>query len=371
MPSLAKGQPNTAAGLNWYVSPGGVLTDADEIGFQILDMTEGSPGVQVFPETAGEWADVTEAPGHFGLGSYYAYDDELETGWTPEGSLGAHRIKWRWRTEAGLEYQSASEDFDVVAGGVGNSIDTYVTVQDIRRFGVTSEIMPDNEVLDAIKESQQLIERATRQWFTPREVTLVMDGNGLDILHLPVPIVGITSMKINGSEYALDPAYYHAYTGRLLPDDRKNPKIVLTPNGRGTGSVIYSSGSMSKFERGRRNQTIVGTFGYVEEDGTTPMAIKRAVRKMVLERVNMPIQYLGGTGEVETVAGVIIEEETDGHRRKYAQGSVAAISAKRRVGLMGLTQDPEVLETLRLYKGPQAISAVRGGYDVAFRYTYV
>jgi hypothetical protein len=240
----------------------------------------------------------------------------------------------------------------------------YVTLADVRGIGIPDTIATDDRVEDElIPLSTQVIDRVTRQWFEERSGTFELDGTQSDTLHLPVPIIEITEVRINSSSDALDASYYRVYNGRAAPsDDRRNPRIkLIAAQDRNifTAPILHDNARLL-FRKGRKNQTIVGTFGYVEADDTTPLLIKRAALKMIAYWVTNPIYTppggstsLGSTGGS---AGAVVEEETDGHRIKYADVSYA--SASTRPGLSGLIPDPEVHEILlKLYRAPITVAA--------------
>jgi len=278
MPRIRREEENTTDNINWFIKVGGVLTDMYLVEFQIFNIEGGLPGVQVFP--ASGWEDVTAAPGKFDTGSYYAYDNTNAQGWTPESDadLGTHRIYWRWKQFSGSSYQTGAEDFELLAKSVGAPAVTYITLDDVRALGLPDPPFTDADILDAIITWQLVLERACRQWFYERELTLLLDGNDRDTLHLPVPIVSVEHLKLNGSSDALSTELYKVYNGRLLPDDRRNPRIKLVHSSY--LSDIYLAPSMHGeliFQKGRQNQEIKGSWGYLEQDGATPAPIKRAL----------------------------------------------------------------------------------------------
>lgn len=119
MSALVRGSANTPANLNWFLTVAGVLTDADDIGFQILDPA----GVQVFPATPGDYEDVTAGGGRVSAGAYYAYDNTAVAGWTPpfDFELGTYTVRWRWRMTASSEYQTGAQLFTLLAESVGGA----------------------------------------------------------------------------------------------------------------------------------------------------------------------------------------------------------------------------------------------------------
>lgn len=210
----------------------------------------------------------------------------------------------------------------------------YVTLAEIRAFGIAEDDLGDAEALAMAEELSRLVDMITGQWFEPRTVTFKVDGTGSDALLLNVPIIEVTSLKINGSNIAADPSRYTAYTGRnAAQDDRLSPKILLGS----PGGLRRQPGSRNIFAPGRLNQEISGSFGWVEEDQSTPVAIKRAVLLMMRER--MLKAATGDSPEDEFVnLGPVIEEATDGHVRKWGMAHLAA----RKHFASAFTDDPEV-----------------------------
>lgn len=362
MPSIARGQENTTDRINWFVTINGVLADVYEIGFRILDISGGLPGTQIFPTTPGDFEDVTSAPGRFNVGSYYAYDNTGGTGWTPEltASLGDHRIEWRWKTFASSNYQLDAEDFTVLVESAGSSADTYITVQDIRDVGITVTMADDQTVLDTIAIWQEFIDRACRQWFNPRALTLQFDGTDSDTLHFGIPIISIDYVRLNNDPNNLNTDYYRVYSSRSYPDDRRNPRIKLVRSDefRDIYTAPLTWGEL-RFRKGRQNQTVKGTFGFTESDGSVPKLIQRALTKLVVEKLQNPIfhDYSTGPAPVPTpppIVGPMTMEKTDDHERRFGQSGGAI--ADRRPGLAGITDDQEILGIIKLYRAPLGIA---------------
>ncbi len=356
MPGIARGQENTESIINWFITVGGVLTDAWEVGYRIYDITGGLPGTQVFPTTPGDYETVTSAPGNFATGSYYAYDNANTRGWTPEltEAIGTHRIEWRWKISAGAPYQAGLEDFEVLVQSGGSSVDTYIAIQDVRDAGLLEADWDDATVLAAIEMWQAFLDRACRQWFVPKAMILQVDGTDSDALHFGVPIISIDYVKLNNDTAELNTDYYRVYTGRGYPDDRRNPRIKLVSGG---DFDIYtqpmSSGRM-KFRKGRQNQEIKGVFGFTEEDGSVPKMIKRALLKLVVEKLTRPVYGdIVGT-PAPPLVGAVIDEWTDGHKLK-TQAAGGEIKP-RAPGLIGITGDQEILDIIKLYKAPIGIA---------------
>lgn len=234
----------------------------------------------------------------------------------------------------------------------------YATLTDVREAGLDESVASDSAVLAAIVVWQRFIERATRQWFYPRAMQFRLDGTDSDTLHLAVPIIAVSELRINGDTTALDPTYYRVYNGFDYPDDRRNPRIKLIDT-LDHNLDIYTAPLRDGrlwFRKGRLNQYVDGMFGYVEEDGSTPALIRRAVLKLVIEKLATPL-YSGVSGAAPPppiITGVVTEEWTDGHRLKYATSGGEL--NPRPPGLSGVTNDPEVLGIIKLYKAPIGLS---------------
>lgn len=226
--------------------------------------------------------------------------------------------------------------------------DYYVTVQEIRDAGL-ADPPSDAEVQSQIGLWQSFLERATRQWFRPINLELYVDGNDSDTLHFGIPIISIETLKINGDSTALDASYYKVYNADQYPIDKQNPRIKLVDTWADQRDIFTASMRYGRtlFRKGRQNQYVKGVFGYLD-NGACPKLIKRALIKLVIEKMTNPI--VPGTGGVTpppVMGGQIIEEWVDGHKRKWAD-----TSTRKTYGLSGITSDQEILDIIRLYRAP-------------------
>lgn len=238
----------------------------------------------------------------------------------------------------------------------------YITASDVRSAGL-ADPPTDAQVTAAIPLCQQILERYCRQWFEPRPLTFKFDGNDSNTVFLGIPIISVTYLRINGQTSDLDPAKYHVYNSRAYPDDRRNPKIRLGDS-TDPGSIFdgeIRGHSRLHFLKGPQNQEISGTFGFLESDDTCPLAIKEALVAMVIEKLKNPLAGASvvSTAPTQTYGGVIIEEETDGHRRKWANNVSAAPLSTRRAGLDALLT-PYVKDLLSLYRAPIGVATPAG-----------
>lgn len=359
MPAIERGEENQVDTINWFTTLNGVPTDFYAVEFQIWDISAGLPGSVIFPTpgVAADWESVTSGVGHFGTGSYYAYDNTLAQGWTPglAEPIGTHRIKWRWKPTGGDAFREGAEDFEVLSIGAGPGPDTYIEIQDVRDEGLLIADYPDARVLAYIEIWQAFLDRACRQWFIPKTVILEVDGNESDTLFFGVPIISIDYVKLNAQSEELGTDLYRVYNGNDMPDDRGNPKICLIgPDAYESIFVDPVTTGRLKFRKGRKNQEIKGQFGYVEADGTTPKLIKRALLLLVIEKLTDKM-YGPDDPNISPILGSLIEEETDDHRKKWS--NPGGELSKRRPGLSGITDNQEVLDIIKLYRAPIGVAA--------------
>lgn len=364
MTFLLRLEENTPSKLNISITVDNSPFDVFEIGYRILNMNAGNPGVQVFPVAAGTFEEVTTGDGHTGVGAYYAYDNAGLEGWTPSSTeeLGNWRIEWRWKNLVSSSYQTYLEDFQIFAESVGGSGPLIISVADVRAAGVPSSPGPtDAEIQIAIELWQTFLERACRQWFYPKELEIFFDGTESDAIHFGVPVISISEVEINLNEdnvgRVLETTNYRVYNSRRYPDDQRNPRLKLTAGYSGSVDIFTGDSTCgSVFRFGRQNQRIKGVFGFVDESGGAPKLIKHALTKLVVEKLRRPIVPDAGSGAIPPplVAGLITEEWTDGHKIKYniSGGEVR----DRAPGLSGITDDPEILTIIKLFKAPIGIA---------------
>lgn len=226
----------------------------------------------------------------------------------------------------------------------GSDPGLIVSLQDIRDEGLEVSELSDERALILSYGWQAWFEFRTGRWFTPKSMTLDLDGDGSRVMWLDVPIITLDELYINDDFVnAVSTDDYVVYN-RSHPDDRRNPRIKLKKK---SGS-IYEWGSERKFLVGDQNQRLVGTFGFVEEDGSAPFMVQRAIMSLVLLTAE-----LKSDSEIDQLAaGRRIEEVTDRHRVRFANlwDDLMAWSP---------TGISEVDEALKLYKKPAYIGMAR------------
>jgi len=250
-------------------------------------------------------------------------------------------------------HSSTLIESDASAPAKGEGTGNYVSTQDMRDEGVTEAQASDSKLLALIQQWEQFVEANTGQWFYPRDMTLELDGSGSYLLQLQVPIIRVDSLYINTTEQSvtpLDSGTYIVYN-RRYPDDRTNPRIKIKST---VGSAVESffqvgGGNFTSliFKRGERNQQVVGTFGYTEDDGTAPLLIRYAVKKLV----SLNLQPLG-VGGASMLAGPVTKETADKHSISYSE--------KMLPSGFSLSGDPEIDRILRQYRRPLVINAPYG-----------
>ena len=192
---------------------------------------------------------------------------------------------------------------------------SYCTVEDLRAEGLEDS---DENLERQIKLSCEFIDRITGQFFEAREQIIRLDGRGGKNLLLPYPVIEVEYIKVN-AELISDYVIYN----RL--EDRDYPKIFRS----------------SKWPEGRLNISIKGTWGYVEEDGSTPVSIKRIAKKLAM--YNFPALIDKEAQTEKNTNGLLISETTDGH--SYELASDAVTSAYNGA----ITGDAEIDSILKFY----------------------
>jgi hypothetical protein len=238
----------------------------------------------------------------------------------------------------------------------------YIDVDDLRDEGLSIPPGGDEEAraLDLIRTYQEMVDAFTGQFFLPRQFDLDLDGSGTSLLQVPFPIISVANLYVNDEfETARVVEDYVAYTGRGGDDgrdDRRNPRIKLVTEEQ---SIFAGTGPVGRtgaiFEIGEKNQRIEGTFGFVEPDGCTPLLIKRAMKKLVIPAYNNPLGTSGAGGSAGGApAGPVIEEETDRHRKRWADPYVGS-----KMWPVSGTGDAEVDMILSKYKRPLIVKGPR------------
>lgn len=220
-----------------------------------------------------------------------------------------------------------------------------ISLQDIRDEGIEESELSDDRALFLSSGWQSWFENYTGMWFTRKERTFLVDGDGSRVLWLPTPIISIDELYINDDFVnVVDATQYTVYNRYYPQDDRKNPRIKL----KRQNADVYSSFGNYVFNVGDQNQKIVGTFGYLEEDGSTPFGVHRAIMQLIVTTTeNM------SDGDIDVLRdGLRIEEVTDRHRIKFA-------NLWDDIGQWSPTGLTDVDMALKMYRKPAHISMAR------------
>lgn len=195
---------------------------------------------------------------------------------------------------------------------------SYCTVEDLRAEGISEEQFDDAQLEKLITSSCEFIDRITGQWFELREQTIRLDGRGGKNLVLPVFLSDVYSVKVDHEEID-DYVLYNRM------EDRAYPKIFRCAG----------------WPKGRLNVEVSGQWGYVEEDGSTPPAIKRAAMKLAL--YNFPALTDSEAQEENAIRGLLLSETTDGHSYMLSESAVAEAYSG------SITGDAEIDGILKVY----------------------
>lgn len=216
----------------------------------------------------------------------------------------------------------------------------YVTLDEARAEGITEAMAEDDVLLAKIARASARIDKLTGQWFEPRELTLLVDGESSRRLGLSVPIIDVAEIVADDEVVLLeDVAVYNRHmTGQVGgEDDRTDPHIDFR-NGR-------------RWPAGRQNISVEGTFGYTDPPGppgTTPPDISRACLLLVVQ----DLPALGDPDErLENLLRLrLISEKTRDQSQAYG--------TPRTGGARGyLTGNEEIDQLLEHYMGPLAIGS--------------
>jgi len=193
-----------------------------------------------------------------------------------------------------------------------------------------------------IEQFSDFIDEQTGQFFNKRAADVALEGNNTDTMWLPVPIIEITSLILNNAEPALtegEDEDYVAFKGRARPqDDRRNPRIKL---GIRANDSIFSGPRHNRFIK-RTLTHIVGYFGFLEPDGSTPLLIKKAVIILVAKEINTPSTSSSAT------LGALKRVKVDLHEKEFFKLGDSGVATPP-ANMSGV---PEVDQIIAKFKTP-------------------
>lgn len=183
-----------------------------------------------------------------------------------------------------------------------------------------SETIPKAYGERLVQESMDLIDNRTGQFFNKREGEFKIKGRNTRLMQLPVPIIAIDELLINSTNTKLTEGEdfdYVAFKGRGQPqDDRRNPKIEL---GIGNGSTsIYTGTVTTRLFMNNALTKLTGSFGFLEQDGSTPALIKKATLILTMLTINTPT---GGSVSLTEGTGPLKRLKVDLHEQEFFEAS--------------------------------------------------
>jgi hypothetical protein len=244
----------------------------------------------------------------------------------------------------------------IYGAAYGSNAERYATLAQLRNEGLPDP-PTDAQALILLERASQLVESLTGNFFEERSGTFIFDGSNSHLMLVPHPIVSVTSLTINNDETALEDTEYRVYDGNQMPrDDRFNPKIELRRNE--TPSIFTGGVTQSVFKRGY-DQTIEGSFGFLEPDGTVPAVINECVIAIVMTTwqdlfTRFSSTYRGGG----SLSGPLKREKVDDHELEFWQPNTGGTDT-------GLVVPDYIHTRLKLYRAPLAARVVKVRWDYA------
>lgn len=235
---------------------------------------------------------------------------------------------------------------------------SVVTRQEVRDQGFTDPPYSDTRVDDAIAEITDYVEQVTGNWFDVRDLTLKLDGSGVEVQPVPHPIISISSVKIYGDEVSLNDLkiYNRHLQGNVDGDDRQNPRIEFNSDFVENYYSWYGRSRLSgqSFPQGSQNIEIVGKFGYRDFDplnaeGKCPPLLKRAFFML------MP-RFIENAASPFAMAAWRSHEVSRKSTRGQSCENSSAITMGKIFG--GLTGDEYIDRILSLYTRPIGVAVV-------------
>lgn len=227
------------------------------------------------------------------------------------------------------------------------------------RMGASYATAPDDDVLTRLLGlAAGILHKATGRWFYPRQGTIEVSGTGDERLTLPAPVVsaeqltggGVTAVTIEGS--AIDATSYVANQGALpgsSQDPRDNPFLEWSTSLTGYGLPPLVSSRWRRWPYGVGNIAVTATWGYVEEDGTTPEPILHALARLVVLQA-AAVDLGDVAAQDDRRRGGVLSESVQGRSYGFDPAAVGR----------GVTLDREIDSILRAYRRPPVVRVSRG-----------
>lgn len=213
---------------------------------------------------------------------------------------------------------------------------SYASLAQARAEGITTQQANDLRLQSLLDNASRYIDTVTGLFFEARTRTLALSGNGEIWLALPAPVITLTSVSLDDGALALADVIVD---GRYTDEEhqRRNPRLARKPSS-------FTYGDAARWPEGLRNITVVGSFGFVEANGTSaPPAIQEVCLRLALRSLGL----LGdATAQSERQAARVYRETTDGHSYELAGGIPGAAGAWRQGGNTG---DADIDVVLAMY----------------------
>ena len=243
-------------------------------------------------------------------------------------------------TDCIIEILTAPDRIRVIKTGVENKI-----VNGPAEF-LHAETVPKTKGEQLIQAAMDLIDERTGQYFNKRTGTFKLEGRNVPVQHFPVPIIEITELLINSTSTVLTEGEdfdFIAFKGREKPqDDRRNPRIKLNV-GKGRDSIFVNSITSRIFIKGALTH-FIGSFGFLEPNGSTPLLIQKATTILVMSDINSPVS---ASPSVSAGAGPLKRLKVALHEKEFFESSFNKESAKS-----SDSGDAEVDRIIALYRTP-------------------
>lgn len=210
-----------------------------------------------------------------------------------------------------------------------------------------SDSVPKKKGEDLIHQAMTHIDEKTGQFFNKRTGTFDLEGSNTPVLFLPVPVIEITKLMINGSVELTEGVDedFVAFKGRRSPqDDRRNPRIKLSI-GRGRDSIFSGKFTNRVFLKDALTN-IEGSFGFLEYDGSTPQLIKKAVLILVSKDIHVPSTSSSSSSQI----GPLKKIKVDIHEKEFFELKSETENDA------GSTGSSEVDRIVAMYRSPIRIS---------------
>jgi hypothetical protein len=123
-----------------------------------------------------------------------------------------------------------------------------IPLEKLRVRGFVEEEFTDEELVDGWITTWEIINLFTNRNFEPMDLILNLDGIGTNELCLPAEVISISALYEPTLGDLVEDTDFVVYN-RDVPDDRRDPKIMLLNN---------------VFPKGYQNVKVTGRFGYID-----------------------------------------------------------------------------------------------------------